>query len=136
MSETKKNQTSGRRRFLQICLCTSVSGLASGVFYPLFKYLAPRQNSLKGNIGIKIPLATLQDKKQLSILMHHKPVIILADKDTFRIFSAVCSHLGCAVTWKAETEEFICPCHSARFDKDGQVLSGPPRQRYLPIPPP
>ena len=42
------------------------------------------------------------------------------------VFSDVCTHLSCRVNWDAETKEFYCPCHAAFFDKDGEVLSGPP----------
>lgn len=42
------------------------------------------------------------------------------------VFSDVCTHLSCRVNWDSEIEEFYCPCHAAFFDKDGEVLSGPP----------
>ena len=40
--------------------------------------------------------------------------------------SAKCTHAGCAVSWKADKNEFFCPCHAGRFDSNGEVLSGPP----------
>ncbi|MDX2444241.1 MAG: ubiquinol-cytochrome c reductase iron-sulfur subunit [Bacteroidales bacterium] len=40
--------------------------------------------------------------------------------------STVCTHLGCTVSWQEDKNEFYCPCHHARFDKDGKVVSGPP----------
>lgn len=40
--------------------------------------------------------------------------------------SNVCTHLGCRVRWIAEKEEFFCPCHNGVFDKEGNVVSGPP----------
>lgn len=42
------------------------------------------------------------------------------------IFSSRCTHLGCSVNWKEDAQEFICPCHDAKFGKDGKVLDGPP----------
>ncbi len=42
------------------------------------------------------------------------------------VFSDVCTHLSCRVNWDSETKEYYCPCHAAFFDKDGEVLSGPP----------
>ncbi len=41
-----------------------------------------------------------------------------------------CTHLGCAVPWDATAGEFICPCHSARFDPSGEVID-PPAPRPL-----
>ena len=37
----------------------------------------------------------------------------------FRVFSAQCPHLGCAVDWQKDAERFVCPCHGAVFKDDG-----------------
>lgn len=42
------------------------------------------------------------------------------------ILSSRCTHLGCSVNWHEDSQEFICPCHDAKFSKDGKVLDGPP----------
>jgi Rieske Fe-S protein len=42
------------------------------------------------------------------------------------VMSNICSHLGCRVRWIAEQEQFFCPCHNGVFDKEGNVVSGPP----------
>jgi len=40
--------------------------------------------------------------------------------------SNICTHLGCRVRWISEEEQFFCPCHNAIFDKEGEVVAGPP----------
>lgn len=40
--------------------------------------------------------------------------------------SNICTHLGCRVRWISEEEKFFCPCHTAVFDKNGDVVTGPP----------
>ncbi|MBW2000754.1 MAG: ubiquinol-cytochrome c reductase iron-sulfur subunit [Deltaproteobacteria bacterium] len=40
--------------------------------------------------------------------------------------SAICTHLGCIVTWDVEQKIFKCPCHNGRYDSEGRVISGPP----------
>ena len=40
--------------------------------------------------------------------------------------SSVCTHLGCRVGWDGASGRFTCPCHAGHFDRDGNVLSGPP----------
>jgi Rieske Fe-S protein len=40
--------------------------------------------------------------------------------------SNICTHLGCRVRWIDEQGQFFCPCHNAIFDKEGQVVAGPP----------
>lgn len=50
-----------------------------------------------------------------------------------------CTHLGCLLRSHAQPERsasglgWICPCHAARFDLSGRVLSGPARTN-LPVP--
>jgi Rieske Fe-S protein len=40
--------------------------------------------------------------------------------------SATCTHLGCQVRWDESSTKFRCPCHGGVFDKDGNVVDGPP----------
>lgn len=41
-------------------------------------------------------------------------------------FSNICTHLGCRVRWIEDQAQFFCPCHNAVFNRDGEVVSGPP----------
>jgi len=36
-----------------------------------------------------------------------------------------CTHAACIVGWNSEEKSWDCPCHGARFDIDGKVLTGP-----------
>lgn len=42
------------------------------------------------------------------------------------VLSAICPHLGCSVSWQANQDKFMCPCHGGEFKADGQHISGPP----------
>ncbi len=42
-----------------------------------------------------------------------------------KAFAVTCPHLGCAVDFNGETEEYQCPCHTSAFALDGQTLYGP-----------
>lgn len=54
-------------------------------------------------------------------------VYILTDNGSdFIALSNICTHLGCRVRWISDQRKFFCPCHNAIFDKDGQVVAGPP----------
>jgi len=54
-------------------------------------------------------------------------VFVLRKSDTEAlVLSNKCTHLGCQVNWKAERNEYVCPCHDAQFDINGKVLGGPP----------
>jgi nitrite reductase/ring-hydroxylating ferredoxin subunit len=42
-------------------------------------------------------------------------------------YSAVCTHLACAVLWRPEHGRLQCPCHDGAFDPaTGEVVAGPP----------
>jgi Rieske Fe-S protein len=42
-------------------------------------------------------------------------------------YSAVCTHLSCAVLWRPQHNRLECPCHNGAFDPaTGAVLFGPP----------
>ena len=43
-----------------------------------------------------------------------------------RVFSDICTHLGCRITWHPNEEHYISPCHDGHFDIVGNVVSGPP----------
>ncbi|RYY61691.1 MAG: FAD-dependent oxidoreductase [Chitinophagaceae bacterium] len=43
-----------------------------------------------------------------------------------------CTHMKCNVNWNAAEQSWDCPCHGARYDMDGKVLTGP-ADRDLPV---
>jgi Rieske Fe-S protein len=59
-----------------------------------------------------------------------KQTVVFIDKegDHFRALSATCSHLGCRVNWNTEKSQYLCPCHGGVYDRQGNVVSGPPPQ--------
>lgn len=52
--------------------------------------------------------------------------VLRRSQDDTVIFSNVCTHLSCRVNWNSDTQQYVCPCHDAHFDINGQVISGPP----------
>jgi len=47
--------------------------------------------------------------------------------------SPVCTHAGCIVNWNSEEKSWDCPCHGARYDIQGRVLTGPAIKELQPI---
>ena len=39
---------------------------------------------------------------------------------------STCTHLGCRVSWDAEAQVLLCPCHGGVYDATGAVKAGPP----------
>lgn len=52
----------------------------------------------------------------------------------FEVLSAICPHMGCSVSWQADHDRFVCPCHGGEFKADGQRISGPPPRGMDPLP--
>src|SRR5512143_403300 len=48
------------------------------------------------------------------------------DPNDILILNSRCTHLSCTVNWKDEAQAYVCPCHDAKFSKEGVVLGGPP----------
>ena len=56
------------------------------------------------------------------------------DKDIVA-YSVLCTHMGCQVSYDADTRAFKCPCHFSIFDaeKSGQMITGQATENLPPI---
>lgn len=52
---------------------------------------------------------------------------------TVHALDPVCTHAKCIVNWNNSEKSWDCPCHGARFDTDGTVLTGPARENLRQI---
>jgi Rieske Fe-S protein len=52
--------------------------------------------------------------------------VVRKNEKEVRVFSDICTHLGCRVTWHPDQKNYISPCHDGHFDILGKVVSGPP----------
>lgn len=61
---------------------------------------------------------------------------IYKEGDKLIALSPRCTHLGCTVNWNTNADhenEFFCPCHGGRFEKDGTNVPNTPPTRPLDI---
>ena len=52
--------------------------------------------------------------------------VLRKNESEVRVFSDICTHLGCRVNWHPDLQHYISPCHDGHFDIVGNVISGPP----------
>lgn len=52
--------------------------------------------------------------------------VLRKNENEVRVFSDICTHLGCRVNWHPDLQHYISPCHDGHFDIVGNVISGPP----------
>ncbi len=48
--------------------------------------------------------------------------------------STVCPHLGCAIDYDPQSDEYRCPCHRSSFGANGEKRSGPSKRGMDPLP--
>ena len=59
---------------------------------------------------------------------------IYREGDEIVALSPICTHLGCTINWEgheSHPNQYYCPCHHGRFEKDGQNVAGTPPTRPL-----
>jgi nitrite reductase/ring-hydroxylating ferredoxin subunit len=73
------------------------------------------------------PIGRLSDFRVGTLTwLRGEELFVWRDETGLGAFSARCTHLGCII--RRTAEGFLCPCHGARYDARGQVLSGPARR--------
>lgn len=60
------------------------------------------------------------------VIENKKMAVYKDDKGKAHKYSAICTHLGCIVSWNELEKSFDCPCHGSRFSgQTGNVINGP-----------
>jgi Rieske Fe-S protein len=52
--------------------------------------------------------------------------LIKSESGDVRALSSTCTHLGCRVSYDAQSKLIKCPCHGGVFTPDGRNVAGPP----------
>ncbi len=118
-----------RRNFLEKLLIFALGIVSAGVFAEaivvIYRFLMPFQKRKTLKTFVCFSNNLLRGQAKEASLRGNK-IILLNNEDKIVAFSATCPHLGCSVIWDRKGQTFLCPCHMAAFDKNGQVLTGPP----------
>ncbi len=121
----KERQT--RREFLKSIPILGALAVAFGVFLRNFiLYLFPSIEKKRYHKYLVCKVDELEVGKAKRLDIGGKPVYVVRLKEGYRVFSGICTHLGCIIRWEEQKERFFCPCHKGVYAKDGRVLKGPP----------
>jgi len=63
----------------------------------------------------------------------HAIALYKDEKGKLHAVSPTCTHVKCTVNWNDAEKSWDCPCHGARYDSDGAVLTGPATKGLTPI---
>jgi cytochrome b6-f complex iron-sulfur subunit len=121
-----------RSTFLRAALGGAGVVYAAGLAYPVYRYVAsPVEKSAKEAAVKEVTLKDAQKLAPGSALMFKfgsKPAMLIHHDDgSWTALTAVCTHLGCTVSYQADQKRIHCACHGGVYDpKTGGNVSGPP----------
>lgn len=137
--EKEPEEQPERRSFLlgSGCIAAAVSALAVGPVAGLFA--APLLRSGQGE-GQWIPIGPVEQFGEDRTTAEYqfirqegwyeatktRKVMVAREGSEWLVLSTECSHLGCGVTWRPDSQTFYCPCHGGEFNADGSVKTPPP----------
>jgi cytochrome b6-f complex iron-sulfur subunit len=130
--ESDEQDSFTRRGFVRVAAVAVGVAYTAAIGYPIYKYLhAPidqaiadaRNNTISLKDADKLPAGStlmFMFKSAPSMLIHF-------DDGTWVALSAVCTHLGCTLSYQSPSPLIICPCHGGQYDPHtGKNVGGPP----------
>ena len=125
-SKPKKSYlTTTRRVFTNSLIGGIIGGVIGWFLYPIFRFLIPPKNINQDSNIVKLSATEIPIGKAKIINYNEIPTIVIRTNQGLFALTAVCTHLGCIVNWDEVNQEIVCPCHAAKYDLNGNVLSGP-----------
>jgi cytochrome b6-f complex iron-sulfur subunit len=101
--------------------------------YAIVKFIVPVSKS-KQSANLVPPfifgVEKLKPDSGYNFRWNNEPGLVIESNDeTYKAFSARCTHLGCIVSYDAKLGIIRCPCHGGRYDLNGMVIAGPPKRQ-------
>lgn len=143
-----EEESPSRRRLLSYLAGALVTITGAGIITPLAgMFLSPlfqRRKELWLNLGTLNEVTSDEPTKfvyryvkmdgWLEKTIYGTAYVVRTDGKLVAL-SNICTHLGCGVRWNPDRKRFVCPCHNGVFDRNGNVVSGPPPKplRRFPI---
>ena len=130
-----------RRKFMSIATGAIGGFITAAIAFPAIAYIlgpALKRNEAEDWIRLgsasKVELGTptlfkAKIERQTGWIVNETELtfyVLTEDGREYIAMSNTCTHLGCRVRWIEDQQQFFCPCHNARFNKEGEVLAGPP----------
>lgn len=114
-----------RRDFLKTTLTLLGGAAALEIGGLALAYMQPR--TAAGEFGGVITSGSVDDFPPGSVthISNGRFYLVRLQDGGFLAIYQRCTHLGCSVPWDQNEQQFICPCHSSRFDLQGSVLNPP-----------
>jgi Rieske Fe-S protein len=85
----------------------------------LGQFLRPQKKQHENTLVVKRSRVPVNG----ALVYREKRLAVMNDNGSFYALDLTCTHLGCTVTVTADG--LVCPCHGSRFDRRGEVVTGP-----------
>jgi Rieske Fe-S protein len=123
--EIKMKKEFSRRTAIRTALIATFAGLSAR--------FTPTANAAPGKQIIRLAKVPVGGTFKFTHSDQGVPAIGFRTKAGVFAYSSICTHQGCAVTYKSSSKMLVCPCHGATFDpaRNGRVVSG---QADAPLP--
>ena len=117
-----------RRDFIDWLIGLAGTTLGAFVLYPVVRYLVPPEAP---EAATRRVVAARKDELAPGSFKTFgfggQPGILIRTADgQYRAFSAVCTHLGCTVQFRAADRLIWCACHNGLYNLEGANVAGPP----------
>ena len=130
LDQQDRERLAGRRRLLGGLvggLAAGAAALAGGMEAEHWRDLNWRSKPLVGMAGQWYPVAKEVEApsgRPRFFAAGGVQGYLINTGGAFAARSAICTHMGCLLAWRGETEQFACPCHGATFDQAGRSDDG------------
>jgi cytochrome b6-f complex iron-sulfur subunit len=117
-----------RRSFLNYLLGVTVIVGIGGIISTVLRYLWPTEEIIGGGKATgttSLPLSEIPVGGAKTIRHKGKPYVVVRQAAKVYAVNAICTHLGCIVYWDPSIKQLACPCHTAFFDLNGNIITGP-----------
>jgi cytochrome b6-f complex iron-sulfur subunit len=119
---------SGRRRFVNFLMSTSLGATVIAIVYPIIEFLIPPKapEAAQSNVVVG-KVSELKPNSGRIFKFGTQPGIVLKTQTgEVRAFSATCTHLNCTVQFREDMQHIWCACHNGHYDLNGKNIAGPP----------
>ena len=112
-----------RGQFLGIAWVGAVGLVVGEAILALVKYIQPVS---KGGFGGEVFAGNVDDFDvgTVTYILSGR-FYLVRNADGLLALWQKCTHLGCAVPWAQNEDQFHCPCHGSLFTPEGVVTGGP-----------
>lgn len=117
-----------RRSFLsKIWIALGVVALAEFITGGISFFVSGRKNETNNSQAVIIEAGNITDfhPGTVTLIQAGNCYLSRLDDGGLLAISRKCTHLGCAVPWVSERNQFECPCHASIFDISGNVIKSP-----------